>query len=92
MRSILHEAELLIENAEYLRCEIEETARREMIVKVDDFLRRRSKIAQVVRHEDLRRSANLREACAIFFGGDADAKLAEYFHGARPAAASASAS
>ena len=45
-------AEVLIEGAEYLRCEIELTARREMIVKLDDFLRRRSKIALVIRHEE----------------------------------------
>jgi glycerol-3-phosphate dehydrogenase len=77
-------AEVLIENAEYLRCEIEEAARREMIVKLDDFLRRRSKIALVVSRERLRGAAGLREACAILFGDDADAKLEEYFADGAP--------
>ena len=72
-------AECIIENAEYLRCEISQTARREMITKLDDFLRRRSKISLVVREEDLRSAKGLEEACRVFFGADADAKLAEYF-------------
>jgi glycerol-3-phosphate dehydrogenase len=72
-------AEVLIENAEYLRCEIEEAARREMVVKLDDFLRRRSKIALVVPRDRLRTASGLREACAILFGEEAEAKLEEYF-------------
>jgi glycerol-3-phosphate dehydrogenase len=71
-------AEVLIAGAEYLRCEIELTARREMIVKLEDFLRRRSKIALVIRHEDAVAAPGLREACAILFGDQADARLAEY--------------
>jgi glycerol-3-phosphate dehydrogenase len=50
-----------------------------MVVKLEDFLRRRSKIALVVRHEDIRRAAGLREACRILFGDAAGAKRAEYF-------------
>ena len=72
-------AELLIENAEYLRCEIEQAAQREMITRLEDFLRRRSKIALVVRREELKRAAGLREACKILFGDQADARLKEYF-------------
>ncbi len=72
-------AEVLIDGAEYLRCEIEQAARREMITKLDDFLRRRSKIALVTRHEDLAEAAGLKEACRIMFGGDADARFYEYF-------------
>jgi len=52
---------------------------REMITKLDDFLRRRSKIALVVSQDKLRESAGLREACRILFGDEADAKFAEYF-------------
>jgi glycerol-3-phosphate dehydrogenase len=73
------DAELLIEHAEYLRCEIEQAASREMITKLDDFLRRRSKIALVVSHEALRRAAGVREACRILFGDEADRKYDEYF-------------
>lgn len=72
-------AEVLIEDAEYLRCEIEHAARREMIVKLDDFLRRRSKISLVISHASLREAAGLREACEILFGARADEKIAEYF-------------
>jgi glycerol-3-phosphate dehydrogenase len=80
-------AELLIENAEYLRCEIEQAARREMIVTLDDFLRRRSKIALVVHREVLRKAAGLREACGILFGEQAEERLREYFGEAPPHAA-----
>ncbi|MCZ6831806.1 MAG: glycerol-3-phosphate dehydrogenase/oxidase [Gammaproteobacteria bacterium] len=72
------EARLLIENAEYTRCEIELAARREMIVKLEDFMRRRSKIELVVRREDIARAPGLREACKILFGDAADERLREY--------------
>jgi glycerol-3-phosphate dehydrogenase len=74
-------AEVIIETSEYLRCELETAARREMIVKLEDFLRRRSKIALVVRREAIEGAAGLREACAILFGEGADARIAEYFKG-----------
>jgi glycerol-3-phosphate dehydrogenase len=73
------EAQVIIETSEYLRCELETAARREMIVKLEDFLRRRSKVALVVRREEIERAAGLREACNILFGGDAEAHIAEYF-------------
>jgi glycerol-3-phosphate dehydrogenase len=73
------QAELVIENAEYIRCEIEEAARREMVTKLDDFLRRRSKIALVVPRSALEQASGLTAACRMLFGDEADAKLAEYF-------------
>jgi len=76
--------EVLIEGAEYLRCEIRLAARSEMIVKLDDFLRRRSKIALVISRSDLHDAPGLREACSMLFGAEADARYDEYF-GARPA-------
>ncbi|WP_394850505.1 FAD-dependent oxidoreductase [Pendulispora brunnea] len=72
-------AELVVEGAEYLRCEIAQAARREMIVKLDDFLRRRSKIALVIHKDVLRDAPGLREACEILFGADADRRFEEYF-------------
>jgi len=72
-------ASLLIEHAEYIRCEVEQAARREMITKLEDFLRRRSKIALVVSREQLKKAAGLHEACEILFGDQAAAKYAEYF-------------
>ena len=71
-------AHLLIERAEYTRCEIELAGRREMIVKLEDFMRRRSKIELVVRREEYRDSPGLREACDILFGDEAEARLQEY--------------
>jgi len=73
------QAELLIEGTEYLRCEIRQAAEREMIVKLEDFLRRRSKISLVVRREDIRNAQGLKEACEILFGDQARAKFEEYF-------------
>ena len=73
------QAEVLIKGTEYLRCEVAQAARREMITKLEDFLRRRSKIALVVRKDDIRRSPGLAEACELLFGDQAEAKLAEYF-------------
>jgi alpha-glycerophosphate oxidase/glycerol-3-phosphate dehydrogenase len=70
--------ELLIENAEYTRCEIELAARREMIIKLEDFMRRRSKIEQVVRNEEIAKAPGLREACDILFGEDAEQRYREY--------------
>jgi len=73
------EAAVLIEGAEYLRCEIEKAARREMVTKLSDFLRRRSKIALVIPEDEIRTAPGLREACLLLFGDEADAKIAEYF-------------
>jgi glycerol-3-phosphate dehydrogenase len=72
-------AEVLIEGAEYLRCEIALAARHEMIVKLDDFLRRRSKIALVIARSELRDAPGLRDACRLLFGDEADARYNEYF-------------
>ena len=72
-------ARRMLKDAEYLKCEIEQTGRREMITKLEDFLRRRSKISQVVREESLRESPGLLKACRVFFGDDAERKLDEYW-------------
>jgi glycerol-3-phosphate dehydrogenase len=72
------QAELLIGGTEYIRCELHQAAHREMITKLEDFLRRRSKIALVVRKEEILRSPGLLEACSILFGDQARAKLEEY--------------
>jgi glycerol-3-phosphate dehydrogenase len=71
-------AELLIENSEYLSCEVALAARIEMITTLDDFLRRRSKIALVVRREDILAAPGLRRACEILFGDRAEEELVKY--------------
>ncbi len=74
---------MLIEKAEYTRCEIELAARREMIVKLEDFMRRRSKIEQVIRQRDIADAPGLAEACEILFGDDAQLRLREYLQAGR---------
>ncbi|MBE9540038.1 MAG: FAD-dependent oxidoreductase [Proteobacteria bacterium] len=78
-------ADLLIKAAEYTRCEIELAARREMIVKLEDFMRRRSKIEQVVRWEDIIAAPGLKEASEILFGEQAEERWREYID-SRPVA------
>jgi glycerol-3-phosphate dehydrogenase len=75
----------IMENADYLRVELHVAAGTEMITKLEDFLRRRSKITQVVPEHDVLSAAGLREVAEILFGDDADARLVEYF-GEVPAA------
>ncbi len=73
------EAELLIEGTEYIRCELRQTHRSEMVTKLDDFLRRRAKVSLVVPPDDLRHSEGLKEACRMLFGDQADERFNEYF-------------
>ncbi len=70
--------EVLIDGTEYIRAEIHHAARREMIVKLEDFLRRRSKIALIERTETIRQAPGLMEACQILFGDEAQARIDEY--------------
>ncbi|PMR71352.1 glycerol-3-phosphate dehydrogenase/oxidase [Halomonas heilongjiangensis] len=77
------QAEVLIEGTEYLRCELRQAQRREMVTRLEDFLRRRSKIALVVPEETMRRSPGLKEACGILFGDRAEERFAEYFRDSR---------
>lgn len=72
-------AEVMIKGTEYTRCEIHLAARREMITKLEDFLRRRSKIALIERIETIREAPGLMEACRILFGDDAQTRFDEYF-------------
>ena len=70
--------ERLIKNSDCLRCEIEYMAKHEMVTKLDDFLRRRSKISQVIRHQELMETPGLLKVCEILFGDQAEVKLQEY--------------
>ena len=72
-------AEVLIEGAEYLRCEIELAARHEMIVKLDDFLRRRSKIALVVTAQACARPRVSTRPAGSCSATQARARYDEYF-------------
>ena len=77
-------AEDIMENADYLRVELHVAAGTEMITKLDDFLRRRSKITQVVPEAEVRASAGLAAVAEILFGDEAGSRLAEYLGGPPP--------
>ena len=74
-------AEDIMGAADYLRVELYATARTEMVTKLEDFMRRRSKIELVVPDAEIAASTGLREVAEILFGTDADRRLAEYFGG-----------
>lgn len=76
----------IMENADYLRVELHLAAGTEMITKLEDFLRRRSKITQVVPEAEVRAAAGLREVAEMLFGAAADRKLVEYFDADLPPA------
>lgn len=65
-------------STDYLRVELHNAAEHEMVVTLDDFMRRRSKIDLVVRDEDIVDSPGLREVAEILFGEDAGRRLADY--------------
>lgn len=73
-----HMGEDIMENADYLRVELQMAASTEMVTRLEDFMRRRSKIELVVRDEVIRGSSGLEEVARILFGPDADRKLHEY--------------
>jgi len=68
----------VLASSEVLRCELEHAARGEMVVTLEDFLRRRTDIAQVVRRDVLRQDPGLGEACRILFGDAAESMLASH--------------
>ena len=72
------EAELVLSEAEYTRAELRLVAQREMVVELGDFMRRRSKIEQVVRRTKLTADPGLREVAEILFGAHAEALLEAY--------------
>ena len=76
-------ADEIIEDADYVRVELFYAAQTEMITKLDDFLRRRSKIALVLDHDEVRDADGIQEACELLFGDDAQRRYDEYFTDAR---------
>lgn len=69
----------IMENADYIRVELHVAAGVEMITKLEDFMRRRSKISQVVPVDQVKGSPGLHEVAEILFGEDADRRLEEYW-------------
>lgn len=71
--------EEIMDAADYLRVELHLAASTEMITKLEDFMRRRSKIEQVISDADIAASSGLEEVARILFGDDAQRRLDEYF-------------
>lgn len=65
-------------SADYLRAELHTAAEHEMIVTMDDFMRRRSKIDLVVHDNDIHDGPGLREVAEILFGDQAQRRLDAY--------------
>jgi len=76
--SDLTEAEHVLTDAEYTRAELRLIARREWIVELSDFLRRRSKISQVVRREILQTDPGLEELAEMLVGSAAAGQVAAF--------------
>lgn len=72
------EAEHILKDAEYTRAELRVTAEREMVVDLHDFLRRRSKVEQVVRRADIVNDEGLLEIAQLFFGDKAALMVEAY--------------
>ncbi len=72
------QAEVLLEPAGYLRCEVEAAARREMVVTLEDFLRRRTQLAQITRPAELRSAPGLQEVCRILLGAGGESSSVSY--------------
>ncbi len=68
-------------SADYLRAELHMAANTEMVTKLEDFMRRRSKIELVVYDRDIRDAPGLREVAEILFADRAEERLAEYLEG-----------
>jgi alpha-glycerophosphate oxidase/glycerol-3-phosphate dehydrogenase len=73
-------AEILIQGASYIRAELHHTASKEMVEHLEDFMRRRSKMALVVKHETIRNAPGLKEAAQILFGNNAETEINSYFN------------
>lgn len=69
----------VMESADYLRVELHNAADHEMIVKLDDFMRRRSKIDLVVADDEFVGSDGLAEISQLLFGDDGEQKLDEFY-------------
>ena len=73
------EAEHLLAEAEYTLAELRVTAEREMIVCFDDFMRRRSKVAQVIRARAIADDPGLNTLAGLFFGDQQASEFADNY-------------
>jgi len=82
LESILSEnrgAELVIRPAKICRAELELIRNQEMVVTLEDFLRRRTLLAQTHGLSELASMPGIRAACEVLFGNQAEQRYEEYF-------------
>jgi glycerol-3-phosphate dehydrogenase len=72
-------AEVILPGTSYRRCEIDQARDREQVVRLADFLRRRTELAQILRHDELRQAPGMAELCERLFGADAQRQFDAYF-------------
>ncbi len=70
--------DIIIKDTDYMRVEYHYAACSEMVVKLEDFLRRRTNIALMQSKEKLLRDPGLEQASSIFFADAGGPKLEEY--------------
>lgn len=81
-------AQVLIPGTGVTRAEARYAAQHEMVVTLEDFLRRRTLIEQVVPAQELRGMPQLRELSEILFGEQGPEQLAAYLQSEEPVTAS----
>lgn len=81
------QAELVLSGYEIMRAELEYARGREMVIRLEDFLRRRTRVAQLIAQDELARDPGLKTVCEVLFGEAADERLTEYLALDRPAVA-----
>jgi glycerol-3-phosphate dehydrogenase len=72
-------AEAVVKDAPVLLAEVAHMAEHELVVDLEDFLRRRTRLSLVVRHEVLEQSVGLRKAADMLFGAEAASRWQAYF-------------
>lgn len=71
-------AEIALQHTEYTWAEIDWVADNEMIVNLEDLLRRRSKASLVIRKKELNSAEGLKEVCERLFAEKAQQKMDEF--------------
>ncbi len=71
--------EPLVEGTGIRKCEIEYIAANEMVVTLEDYLKRRSKLEYLLSYEELKGLKSIYETCEKLFGDEAHNKYEEYF-------------
>lgn len=72
-------AEPLIDGTGIRRCEIDYIVENEMVVTLEDYLKRRSKLEYLVADEELKKMAGIHELCEKLFGRDHRMRYDQYF-------------